>query len=496
MKSGDVIGGKYRLTERLGRGGMGAVWEAVNERTGRKVALKLILHPTDELRERLRREARACGRLSHRNVVEIYDVDETSEGDPFLVMQLLRGQTLAELLAVRRRLDPALSARIGRDIAEALSAAHAAKVVHRDLKPANIFLHRGEPGGERGDDDFVVKVVDFGVSKMLASTDGSGLVTSALVGSPAYMSPEQLQMVKDLDPRTDLWSLGIVLYEMLTGKRPFSGTVQDVIRRILTAPIEPPSHHVRHLPRELDAIVLSCLERDRDKRIRSAGELARLLGSVQFVEGDVPVDSKPSLEKDCEEIEVDEPETGTRILSPDEPIVSPLPEWRRAVAARREAGETTTTTPYVRRAAVEAAEAPPSVAGGPNSRRMGRERILVPIGIGVAVIASVILVLSLRGAPEAQVDAQVEEAPIVATNEAVKQEVKQEVRPAEPEPPPVEKPKTEEKVAASKPAAAPTVAAPVKPKVAAARVKVSRPAKPPPKPFHCVGLFCPSKAKP
>lgn len=485
MKSGDVVGGKYRVTERLGAGGMGTVWEAINERTGRKVALKLILHPTEELRNRLRREALACGRIEHRNIVQVYDVDETSAGDPFLVMQLLTGQTLGELLASRRRLEPSLVARIGRDIASALSAAHKAKVIHRDLKPANIFLHREEDGVEGDEDGFVVKVVDFGVAKMLASADGAGVVTSALVGSPAYMSPEQLCAAKDLDHRTDIWSLGIVLYEMLTGNRPFKGSLEDVIKQILTAPIQPPSHHVRQLPRAFDELVARCLERDRGKRIHSAADLARMLDALkdEGVEVRVPssssfpmgrlamgsgaeaspipgsgrpaVGSLPAAVDDGDLAATvlhpknaalanrvggegnasadDGPNaapTRTRILSPEEPIASPMPEWRRAVAARRQAtpliagasseevrqggtvaispdsvvhmamppesvaqvvaampgvGVTTTTAPLVQGAPGVGNVSAVAAEGAPLKRR-GSRRFVVTIGVGVAAV--------------------------------------------------------------------------------------------------------------
>jgi serine/threonine-protein kinase len=471
MKSGDVVGGKYRVTERLGAGGMGAVWEAINERTGRKVALKLILHPTDDLRQRLRREAQACGRIAHRNIVQVYDVDETSTGDPFLVMQLLTGQTLADLLASRRRLEPSLVARIGRDIASALSAAHTAKIIHRDLKPANIFLHREED--EDGEDGFVVKVVDFGVSKMLASADGPATITGALVGSPAYMSPEQVRMSKDLDHRTDIWSLGIVLYEMLTGKRPFAGSVEDVIRKILVAPIQPPSHHVRQLSREFDEIVALCLERDLVKRIQSAADLARMLDAVkdQRVLVTAPVNAsldgaRPALSSGPDAIQPPSsrrpalgsvPESaddsdfaatvplqkraapaagaeggpdGTRILSPEEPIASPMPEWRRAVAARRQAtpmmaaapseevqqggtmalvpeavaqmaaampgtGVTTTTAPLVQGAA-SAGRAPAGAAEGAAPARRSHGRFAVQIGVGVAVVVAVVVFVATR----------------------------------------------------------------------------------------------------
>ena len=278
MNAGDLVGGKYRLSQPLGAGSMGTVWAAVNERTGRKVALKLILHPTDDLRYRLLREARACGGLEHRNIVEIYDVGETRSGDPFLVMQLLSGETLADLLSRRRTILPQAAAGIGRDIASALAAAHAAKIVHRDLKPANIFLYR--EGGQGAEDDFVLKVLDFGVSKNLAIGDGHATATGMMVGSPAYMSPEQIRMAKDVDHRTDIWSLGIMLFELLTGTRPFQGISEEIIRQILAAPIPKVSSRFRHVPPELDAIVTRCLSRDREARYHDTKELARTLASL------------------------------------------------------------------------------------------------------------------------------------------------------------------------------------------------------------------------
>jgi serine/threonine-protein kinase len=273
MKSGDLLAGKYRLNEQLGAGAMGAVWSAVNERTGRKVAVKLLVKPSPEHRERMLREAQACGKLDHRNIVAMLDTGETAEGDPFLVMELLRGKTLGDLLKEKRRLEPAVAARIARDIASALSVAHAAKIVHRDLKPANIFLHRQDGMAE---DEFVVKVVDFGVAKNIG-LDGPATMTHGAVGSPAYMSPEQVAHSKDLDQRTDIWSLGIVLYEMLAGVRPFQGSVQDVVRQILIAPITPVTSRVRSVPPDLDELVMRCLDRDKGKRIHSAADLARML---------------------------------------------------------------------------------------------------------------------------------------------------------------------------------------------------------------------------
>ena len=272
MTPGSLVGKQYRLTRQLGAGAMGVVWAAINEKTSREVALKLVLQSTEELRHRLKREAHACGALQHRNIVDIYDVGETDEGDPFLVMQLLHGETLAERLARQRRLEPHDAASIARDVASALQAAHGANIIHRDLKPANIFLHH-----EAGSEGTVVKVLDFGVSKNLASSDGLTTVAGGMVGSPAYMSPEQAVGARTIDHRTDLWSLGVVLFETLTGIRPFQGDSTQIIVKIGTGDIPLVSRYVRRIDDGFVQLVARCLERDVTRRVPTAKELAERL---------------------------------------------------------------------------------------------------------------------------------------------------------------------------------------------------------------------------
>jgi serine/threonine protein kinase len=271
MSIGDRLG-KYRLTRPLGSGAMGVVWAAVNEDTQREVALKLLRSPDPELRRRLLREAKACGRLEHRNVVTIHDIGTTPAGDPFLVMQLLAGETLAGRVARVGRLPPEIAAAIGASIAAGLAAAHAQGIVHRDLKPENVFLHR-EPGsvGE------VVKIVDFGVSRLDIAGDAGGTATGMLIGSPAYMSPEQARGHK-LDARSDIWSLGVVLFEMLTAARPFPGpSVADAMVQVLAGPIPEVAALVPGVPRGLSALVGSCLTRELGRRPSQADRLGMAL---------------------------------------------------------------------------------------------------------------------------------------------------------------------------------------------------------------------------
>ncbi|WP_437969543.1 serine/threonine-protein kinase [Sorangium sp. So ce260] len=271
---GALVCGKYRLLRRIGEGAMGVVWAAHNEATSREVALKLLVRPDPELRVRLLREARACGAVSHRNIVDIYDADETEGGDPFLVMPLLSGETLSSLLQRKRKLEVPEASRIARDIARGLAAAHERGIIHRDLKPSNIFLHT-----EPGESDYVVKILDFGVSKLLTGPDQIRTATGILIGSPAYMSPEQVRAQGDIDTRADLWSLGVVMFEMLTSRRPIQGRAHELLRNVLQGEIPTVSQVVWQIDPGLDALVAQCLQRDRQQRPRSAAEVAAALES-------------------------------------------------------------------------------------------------------------------------------------------------------------------------------------------------------------------------
>lgn len=287
---------------------MGVVWAAVNEDTQKDVALKLLSSPDPELRRRLLREAKACGRLEHRNIVAIYDVGTGLDGEPFLVMQLLSGEPLSRRLKRAGRLSAEVGAAIGAATASGLAAAHALGVVHRDLKPDNIFLHR-EPGSP-GD---VVKVLDFGISRADFIVDAAGTATGAVLGSPAYMSPEQARGSGEVGPRSDLWALGVVLFEMFAGVRPFPGrTAADALAQVLVAPIPSLAIRAPHLPADLVALVQACLNRDIERRPASASEVAeRLLAhAIEEPSGRRSLASVPANEPDDES----DKETCVRVL--------------------------------------------------------------------------------------------------------------------------------------------------------------------------------------
>jgi serine/threonine-protein kinase len=270
--------GPYRLARRLGQGGMGEVFLAWDERLGRRVALKRIRReaPTPEERERLRREASAAARLSHPAVVRIYDLVEDATGDA-LVFEYVEGRTLRELL--REGLpSPALAARLGREIAEGLAAAHASGLVHRDLKAENVMV---TPEGH-------AKILDFGIAKAAApGGEGEALtVEGAVLGTLHAMSPEQARG-GEVDARSDLFSLGVLLYELLTGRSPFRGSdLLDTLQRV-AGHRPPPAREVRpEIPRALSDLVDRLLAKRPEERPESAGEVARELAALSS--GDLP----------------------------------------------------------------------------------------------------------------------------------------------------------------------------------------------------------------
>ncbi|MFI5299159.1 MAG: serine/threonine-protein kinase, partial [Polyangiales bacterium] len=283
FQTGDLLCGRYRLQRRLGAGAMGVVWSARNEATDRDFALKLMLPCSTSHASRFQRfvqEAKACGRLRHRNVVEVYDLgrveasierpDDPRAGQPYLVMELLEGESLEDFCDRLGPLPVGTALRILGDVAAGLEAAHRAGVLHRDLKPANVFLHRNSDGST------TPKILDFGVSKLTRPTSDE-VITAAnmIVGSPAYMSPEQTMGVGEVDARSDVWSLGVMLYFVLSGRLPFDAIAhRELLMQIVTTRPPPIETLVRELPDDVAKIVARCLEPEKAHRYASSQALS------------------------------------------------------------------------------------------------------------------------------------------------------------------------------------------------------------------------------
>jgi serine/threonine-protein kinase len=262
------VAGRYRLIRAIGTGGMGTVWWARHERTGRDVAIKFSPTNADHrLRARFVREAHIAGDLVHRNIVSILDAGETDpDGTPFLVMELLRGESLADRLRPRHAmpLDEVLSLLI--DVCLGLEAAHARGVVHRDVKPENVLL-ADIPG-----EGLVPKLLDFGISVAPGRRGPEAVAPEdRILGTPQYMSPEQARGDADVDARADLWAVGVILHEALSGEIPFVGAdVHDLLRAVTE---DPPAPLPSWVPPSVQRIVKRCLEKDVDRRYPDARTL-------------------------------------------------------------------------------------------------------------------------------------------------------------------------------------------------------------------------------
>ncbi len=278
LAPGQVLDGKYRVLREIGSGAMGIVYEAVHVALGRRVAIKTLRANTSEdpdLVSRFEREARAASAIGHPHIVDVFDLGRTADGALFMVMEILAGRTLADWLRESPRLPVATAVDLMAQILSGLAAAHREGIVHRDLKPENIFIIH------RDDRPHFVKIVDFGISKILVRSQPgqhsrmAGTAVGTVLGTPLYMSPEQiLGQVARIDHRSDIYSAGVVLYEMLCGRTPFEGESEGKIFASILDGWFPLPHDLRpELPFAVGAAILRALDRDMDKRFASAADM-------------------------------------------------------------------------------------------------------------------------------------------------------------------------------------------------------------------------------
>ncbi len=281
---GSVISGKLLVGELLGRGGMGIVVAGEHLQLRQQVAIKFLkptLAQSPEALTRFLREARAAASLRSEHAVRIYDVGTTEAGVPYMVMERLAGMSLEKRVAAEAPLPIGASVTMILEACDALAEAHAAGIVHRDVKPANLFY------AQRADGRHAIKVLDFGISKSLISDaegDANAVISASLtapntlLGSPQYMSPEQVRDARSVDPRSDIWGLGVILYELLTGRAPFeSDSIPHLYALILASTPPAPRRHRPSLPSGLDTVISRCLEKSPGRRFQDVPALVRAL---------------------------------------------------------------------------------------------------------------------------------------------------------------------------------------------------------------------------
>ncbi len=279
VKVGDVVGGRYRIDRLLGAGSMGFVVAAWHLELDQPVALKLLnpdIFEQGEAAARFRRECRAAARVKSEHVCRVIDVGSLEQGAPYMVMELLDGNNLEEELLQRGALPVSEAVGYILEAVEAIAEAHAAGIVHRDLKPANLFIAR------RADRSRLLKVLDFGISKSMIDSHGPGDMsltrTGVIIGSPLYMSPEQMRSTKDADTLSDIWALGAILFQLVTGRPPYEGeSIPELCAKLFSEDAPPPSAVRAGLPAGLDAVLHRTLARDPTKRYQNVAELGAAL---------------------------------------------------------------------------------------------------------------------------------------------------------------------------------------------------------------------------
>lgn len=272
LKVGAIVDDKYRLLELLGQGGMGSVFLAEHVILSKRVAIKFLnsQYATDqEAVLRFYQEAQAAAAAGHKGIVEVHDIGQTEDGSPYLVMELLHGESLFEIMQRQGRIDVNSAVDVAVQVLSALIAVHKQGIIHRDLKPENIFVCYQPDGSE------LVKILDFGVSKVAASKSGARLTQTGIVlGTAYYMAPEQARGSRNIDHRVDVWAMGVILYEMLTGRLPFEGeNYNEVLVKLIEGRFSPPREYDPYIPSEIENIILKALAQKREERYKRAVDL-------------------------------------------------------------------------------------------------------------------------------------------------------------------------------------------------------------------------------
>ncbi len=280
-KPGEVLAGKYRIVRAIGEGGMGVVYEAIHTRIEQRVAIKMLLPEVLDVPDvvsRFEREARAAGKLRSENTTRVLDVDVSEAGLPYMVMEFLDGSDLGKILEQTGALGIVEAVDFVLQACNAMAEAHAAGVIHRDLKPSNLFVTVVN-GARR------VKVLDFGISKLENDTEARVTATQAVVGTPLYMSPEQVRSAKHVDARTDIWALGIILYELIAGRTPFEGSTTAAAAAICIDPPPPIATFRTNVPPGLEHAILVALNKEPARRYPNVQALASAI--VPFGSGTI-----------------------------------------------------------------------------------------------------------------------------------------------------------------------------------------------------------------
>jgi serine/threonine protein kinase len=377
VASGSVLGGKYRLSKLLGRGGVGEVYEALHDVIGLRVAVKLIRFEyagNSELSARFLQEARAAASVGHPGIVQIHDVGTSNDGRTYLVMEYLDGEDMEKLLARQRQLQVGEAAAILIEVLDALAAAHAKGIVHRDMKPENVFLVPGRKG-ER-----LVKLLDFGIARLADEAESTIRLTrpGAVMGTPYYMSPEQARGEQNVDSGVDIYAVGVMLYEALTGRLPYTGSnYNEVLSKVLTDPFPRVRALRADVPEEIEQVIQKATARNRSERYADAGEFADALTPFRPQRVMITLVDQTDAEK-------------ADARSPS--VETPLPTTARSTAVPPPPRRSTPTAPSGRVPAVVAGVS----AATEVRKRRGRVAVLVGVGLGLAVLVGIGVFFGLR----------------------------------------------------------------------------------------------------